>query len=198
MTGRIKGFLLSTGHRKTKRHAKRMLLCFVVACLLLSACRNDMEKVRLFEKQELPQQTLDSVHVLRSENARLQMSMTASKVVIYETPEKKTVYPEGLNLQLFDNSMQSVAVIMANYAVSLDEKKIVELRDSVVIIDFRSGDTSFLETLVWNSADHRIFSNKPVKSVNGQRVTYGDGFDSDDSFEHPLIIRQRGTIEVND
>ena len=174
-----------------------MLLSFVMVSLL-TGCRNDMEKVRFFDKKELPQQSLDSVHALRSENGHVQMSLTAPQVLVYEKPEKKTVYPKGVVMNLFDNAKTPLADISAGYAVSLDEKKIIEVRDNVVIVDHRSGDTSYLESLVWNSADHRIFSNDPVKSVNGQRVTYGDGFESDDSFEQPLILRQRGTIEVED
>ncbi len=174
-----------------------MLLCFVMFSLMC-ACRNDMQKVHFFDKKELPQQTLDSVHVLRSENGIVQVSLTAPLVLVYESPEKKTIYPKGIDMDLFDNNMNPLAHIQADQAISLDEKKIIEIRNNVVIIDHRSGDTSYLESLVWNSAEHRIFSNDPVSSVNGQRVTYGDGFESDDSFEQPIIVRQRGTIEVED
>ena len=74
----------------------------------------------------------------------------------------------------------------------------VEARNNVVSVDFRSGDTSYLNSIVWNSSEHRIYSDDTIKSVNGQRVTYGDGFESDDNFNEPRILHQRGTITFDD
>ena len=69
------------------------------------------------------------------------------------------------------------------------------VRDSVVIIDLRSGDTVYLKNLTWNQAEHRIYSDTSLWSKNGQRLTYGDRFESDDSLHSPVIIHQRGTLE---
>lgn len=156
-----------------------------------------MEKIRFFDRQDLPQQKLDSVRAIRSTNGRMQMLLTAPTVTIYDKPEKKTVYPNGVEMHLFDGADTPVADIRADYAFSLDEKHIIEARRNVVIIDYRSGDTSYLESIVWNSAEHRIFSHDPVRSVNGQRVTYGDGIESDDEFTSPYILHQRGSIEID-
>ena len=183
---------------KVRRHAAGVLPCFVLLTLLLASCRNDMEKVRIFDPQNLPQQNIDTVRAVRSLNGKKQMVLTAPKVVMYDHPERKTVYPYGVNMQIFDNGDKVAASIKADYAVSLDEKKTVEARNNVVIIDFRSGDTSYLNSIVWNSAEHRIYSNDTVKSVNGARVTYGDGFDSDDEFTSPRILHQRGTMTIEE
>lgn len=175
-----------------------MLPCFVLLLLLSTSCRNDMEKVHLFDPQNLPQQSLDSVKAVRSLNGNKQMMLTAPRVVMYDRPERKTVYPDGIDMQIFDNGNRVTATIKADYALSLDEKKTIEARKNVVIVDFRSGDTSYLNSIVWNSAEHRIFSNDTVKSVNGQRVTYGDGFESDDEFTSPRILHQRGTMTIEE
>ena len=68
----------------------------------------------------------------------------------------------------------------------------------MVIIDYRSGDTSYMENIIWNSAEGRIYSNDTVRSVNGARVTIGDGFESDENFTSPQILHQRGTIQIDD
>ena len=184
-------------HIKIRRRATSTLPCFVLSLLLCTACRNDMEKIAFFEKKELPPQSIDSVSIIRSENGTRQMRMDAPKIVIFEQPEKKTEYPQGLKMTIFDAN-KLAARITADYAYSLDEKKIMEARKNVIIIDYQTGDTFYLETIVWNQAEHHIFSNDPVRSVNGQRVTYGDGFESDDEFTSPYIFHQRGTIEVED
>ena len=181
-----------------RKRAFSALPCFVLMLLLLVSCRNDMEKVRMFDRQDLPQQNLDTVRAVRSLGGKKQMLLVAPKVVIYDSPEKRTVYPCGIDMQIFDGNGRQAASVRGRYAVSYDEKKIVEARDSVVIIDFRSGDTSYLNSIVWNSAEHRIYSSDAVKSVNGLRVTYGDGFESDDEFVSPQIIHQRGTMSIEE
>lgn len=180
--------------RTVRKRAAGALPCFVLLALLLASCRNDMEKVRLFDPQNLPQQSLDTIRAVRSLGGKKQMVLSAPRVVVYDKPERKTVYPDGIGMMIFDNAGAVAASIKAEYAHSLDEKKIVEARRNVVIIDFGSGDTSYLNSIVWNSAEHRIYSNDTVKSVNGKRITYGDGFESDDEFTAPRILHQRGTM----
>lgn len=183
---------------KARKHTHGMLPCLLLFLPLLTACHNDMEKVRFFDPKDLPQQSLDSVSMFRSQHGNVDMIMTAPAVTIYDAPQRKTVYPKGVNMRFVDKNNKLVASIRADYAYSLDEKKIIEARNNVVVIDYRSGDTSYLKSLVWNSADHRIYSMDPVRSVNGERVTIGDGFESDEEFKTPFILRQRGTLTFDD
>ena len=177
---------------------KVRILISIVFCLLFCSCRNDMDKISFFDRKDLPQQSLDSVRAIRSQNGKRQMILTSPKVVVYDKPKKKTEYPQGFNMQIYEGEKKMVALISAKYAISLDEEKIIKARDSVVVIDYRTGDTSYLETITWNSAQHRIYSDNPVKSVNGKRVTYGDGFESDDEFTMPYINGQRGTMTIEE
>ncbi|MCR4817146.1 MAG: LPS export ABC transporter periplasmic protein LptC [Bacteroidales bacterium] len=175
-----------------------MLPCLLLQLILLTSCRNDMDRILFFDRADMPLQTLENVRALRSSNGRSQMLITAPSVVMYGKPEKKTVYPSGFEMRILESNDKQVANIRANYAVSFEEKNTIEARDNVVVIDFRTGDTSYLQSLVWNSAQHRIFSTDSVKSVNGQRVTYGDGFESDDEFTSPQILHQRGTMTIDE
>jgi hypothetical protein len=152
----------------------------------------------MFDPKVMPQQALDSVRAVRSNQGEMQMLLVAPQVVIHDKPEKRTVYPKGVEMHIFDNNAKPTADIYAAYACSYDEKKLIIAKDSVVIIDFRTGDTSYLKSIEWNSATHRISSNDPIKSVNGQRVTFGDGFESDDNFNEPRILRQRGTMTFDE
>ena len=74
----------------------------------------------------------------------------------------------------------------------------MKAQDSVVVIDYQNGDTIYLEDIIWNSNEDRIYSNHSVRAVNGQRVTYGDGFVSDQQMQNLRILRQRGTVEVEE
>lgn len=158
-----------------------------------------MQKVHLFDHQDIPQQLLDSVGVIRSNSGNLQMSLSAPSVVVLDKPERMTVFPNGFNMLIYsDNGSSLVANITADSATSLDSRKIIKAHRNVVIIDFRSHDTTYLDSIIWESVTHTIYSRAPVKSVNGSRVTYGDGFESDENFTTPIIYHQRGTMTIEE
>ena len=167
--------------------------------MLLISCRNDMEKVLMFDRQRIPQQTLDTVSVVRSNFGNRQMTLTSPHVVIFDKPERITIFPKGFNMHIFgEGDNKVVADIIADSATSLDDRKIIKAHRNVVIVDHRSGDTTYLDSIIWDANRHTIFSMAPVKSVNGQRVTYGDGFESDDNFTSPTIYHQRGTMTIDE
>ena len=164
----------------------------------LTSCVNDMEKVDFFGRKALPSQTIANGVITRSSSGVLQMRLEAPYIVSDDKPQAKTLYPKGLTVSFYEGGNTLKATLKAGYAVSLDYKQLLEGKDSVVIVDYRTGDTSYLENLVWDQGQKRIYSNKPIRSVNGSRVTIGDAFESDENFEEPHIFHQRGTIVWND
>lgn len=176
-----------------KQARSSIALLLLVCCF--ASCGNDMETIQFFDRQELPDNTIKMAHIQRSEHGRLQLKMDAPEIEQYSKPEAKTVYPKGLVMHFFDDYNKPTAILTARYAVSFDKRNVMQVRDSVVIIDLRSGDTTYLQDLTWDAMQQRIYTDKPLRSKNGQRVTYGDGFTSDENMELPQILHQRGTLE---
>lgn len=164
----------------------------------MSACSGDMEDISRFNRQNPPDQELKQAHVRRSERGRLQMEMDAPLVMVYSEPMSRTLYPQGISLRFYDSDRRLKTTISARKAISYDDRNIMKASDSVVVIDYSTGDTVYLEDITWRDNEDLIFSNHPVKSVNGNRVTYGDGFVSDEQMTSLRITRQRGVIEFQD
>ncbi|MDY5970004.1 MAG: LPS export ABC transporter periplasmic protein LptC [Bacteroidales bacterium] len=181
-----------------KRH-RLFSLAFGLACCTatLCGCSNDMQKVKMFDRHTLPDETMEGAIITHSSNGVRQMRLAAPLIYRYSKPERKVVYPQGVYVDFLKDGKRSVN-LTARYAISLEERKTMMARDSVVIIDFSSGDTIYLSDIIWNQKDGILYSNHPVRSQNGQRKTYGDGFLSDENFENAKIYRQRGTVEWAD
>lgn len=167
---------------------------FFFCLFLLEGCSNDIEKIKFFERKEMPYQVINNANMIRSEAGDLQMIMEAPIIEVYQRPEAKTICPKGVKLHFYDAQGKEKAFLRANYGISYDDRKYMEIKKNVVIIDYRSGDTSYLKDLVWNQGEHRLYSKHSVRSVNGQRVTMGDSFESDENFDNPRIMHQRGTV----
>lgn len=182
-------------HSGSKSHA---LLLSVLFCLTVTACSNDIEKIRFFDQKDLPSQTVKEAIVRRSTSGNVQMVMKTPLVQKYTTPEHRTLYPEGLQVEFLNTDGSKRAYLWALRAEELTDNNLVRAHDSVVIIDYENGDTVYLKNLTWNREEGRMFSNDLIRSVNGKRLTYGDGFESDEQFTNPQIFHQRGTIEWNE
>lgn len=192
---------LGNGKARSWKQTTGFLLfafCFSFFALILASCSNDIEKVRAFDRRDMPRQVLDGATVTRSEYGNLQLELRAPEIRVYDSPENLTVYPHGVEMTFFEDNRSAKAFIRADSAISKDDRDLMEAYGNVVVIDYHTGDTTYLHNIVWNTADGRLYSDTTVRSVNGHRVTYGDGFDSDDRLENLHIIRQRGTIEFND
>jgi LPS export ABC transporter protein LptC len=157
-----------------------------------------MKDIERFSRQNPPDQEVKEAHIHRSEQGRLQVEIDAPLITRYSQPSARTIYPKGVDLRFYDEGRRMKTSIYARRAVSFDDRNIMKASDSVVVIDYNSGDTIYLEDIIWRDDEDIIFSNHPVRSVNGNRVTYGDGFVSDEQLANLRITRQRGVIEFND
>ena len=181
-----------------KRHRAAARCLLVVCGLMLASCSNDMNDIRQFERKAPPDQEIKEAHIWRSEYGRLQLELEAPRIIQYRKPDTRTLYPEGVELRFYNEERTLTTFIRANTATSYDDKNILTAKDSVVVIDYTNGDTVYLEDIVWKSNEDIIYSNHPVRAVNGNRVTYGDGFVSDENMSNLRITRQRGIIEFED
>ena len=157
-----------------------------------------MKDISRFDRKDPPSQTLRDARVWRSEYGRLQMEMEAPLIVQYRQPDTRTHYPQGVNLRFYDSQRPLQTAVSARKAISYDDQDILYARDSVVIIDYSNGDTIYLEDITWKSKEDVIYSNRPVRAVNGARLTFGDGFISDANLTNLRVKRQRGTSEFEE
>lgn len=173
-----------------------MPLC--VLLLLATSCSGDMNDIARFERQNPPDQEIRQARIHRTERGRLQVEVEAPLITRYSQPSARTLYPNGVMLRFYDEQRQLKTTISSGQAVSYDDRNIMKASDSVVVIDYSNGDTIYLEDIIWRDDEDILFSNHPVRAVNGKRVTYGDGFVSDEQMTNLRITRQRGVIEFND
>lgn len=168
---------------------------------LLPSCHSD-KNVMPEDHNDRAIQEVHDAHVRRSEYGKLQLELDAPIIQKYDKPKAKTIYKSSrgqrVQLRLYGDERNVRSIIEASYAISFDDIDIMEAHDSVVVIDFSNGDTIYLEDLIWNSNEDRIYSDHPVRAKNGNRITEGDGFVSDQRMENMQIIRQRGVIEFED
>ncbi len=175
----------------------RVVGVFVFLFFVL-ACSNDMKEIQFFDPSNQPVQAVKNADIIQSKGGDIQLKLVARTIKSYDGEEPKTEYSDGVFIQFFNSKNEVSTSLSAKYAVSYDAQNIMEARNDVIVIDYGTGDTTYMESIVWDKNEKKIYSDKPIKSVNGTRITYGDGFESDDKFKNPQIFNQRGSIEWNE
>lgn len=173
----------------------------LVAFFSFAACNSQMQAIP--DRSDSADQEVTNARVHRSDAGHLQLELDAPLIQKYNRPRAKTEYRscggEQVKMRFFDEHDGHLKVsIAADSAISFDDRDIMEAYGNVVVIDYGSGDTIYLEDLIWNSSEDRIYSDNPVRARNGNRLTEGDGFTSDERMENLQITRQRGVIEFNE
>jgi LPS export ABC transporter protein LptC len=174
------------------------LLAGILFVFIIVSCQNDIEKIKsLTNFTTLPIESAKDIVVIISDSGRLQIFLTSPQLDRYQGEQSYSKYPKGLNVVFYDNNKKEKMKLSADYAVNYEERKVMEAKNNVVIIDFKKGDTIYTESIVWDQNRRTISSNVAVKRVNKDNVLYGDGFDADDSFNNYIIRRPRGNINID-
>ncbi len=157
-----------------------------------------MKKIKsLTDFINLPVESAKDITVLRSDSGKLQIFMTSPQLDRYQGEQSYSKYPKGLCVIFYDENRKEIRKLSANYAVDYDERRVMEAKNNVIIIDFKKGDTIYTESILWDRNRKSISSNVLVKRVNKNNILYGDGFDADDSFNNYSLRHPRGNINID-
>lgn len=175
--------------------------CFVklsmlaIAGVLFCSCKNDMAKIASFKQYDtIPSESATNVEYLYSENAILKTRMTAPLMNRYEVPKAYIELPKGFLLEMYDSTGVISSSISANWARKYENKKMMEAKYNVEVRDFVENKTLHTNYLLWDETNDRIYSDQFVKITTPDKIIYGDGFESDQSFSQYKIIQPKGEI----
>ena len=198
---RIKNEELRMKNGLTRFFRAASFFIFTFSFLFLTSCNSQLQSIP--DRSDSAAQELSVAHVRRSEGGRLQMELDAPVIQKYNTPRPITKFRSRSGVQVkmrffAASDGHKTASIHADSAVSFDDRDMMEAYGNVMVIDYKTHDTVYLEDLRWNGEEDRAWSDNPVRARNGRRLTEGDGFESDGKMENMRITHQRGVVEFKD
>lgn len=158
-------------------------LPFAGSAILLFSCEA--------QRPEAVPASPESMMTEYSENLSIVMSENGRRSYHFETPlmegygmarDPYREFRKGIRITSFEkDSVGSVsAVLVANYAINYENRRLWEAKGDVVITK-SDGKKMFTSQLFWNQATGRIYSNVDSKIVNGDEVHNCEGFETDES-----------------
>ena len=168
------------------------------SAILLFSCKSN---------QKSAEESLDAIKTEESENLTIIMSENGRKSYVFTTPllEGYTLgrdpyreFRKGITITTYqDDAQTSVnAVLVANYAIYYENRKLWEAKGNVVITK-HDGTRLYTQQLFWNSMTKRIYSNVDTKLVTDTDEVIGEGFESDEDMNEPRFRRWKGKMQVD-
>ena len=151
--------------------------------------------------------SLDAVRTEESENLTIIMSENGRKSYHFKTPllegymlgrEPYREFRKGITITTYqDDSLTTVnAVLVANYAIYYENRKLWEAKGDVVVTK-PDGTRLYTQQLFWNSQTKRIYSNVDTRLVTDTDEVIGEGFESDEEMNEPRFRRWKGKMQVD-
>ena len=173
-------------------------LLIMGSAILLFSCKS---------KQSVVSESLDAIKTEESENLTIIMSENGRKSYLFKTPllEGYTLgrdpyreFRKGVSITTYkDDSLTTVnAVLVANYAIYYENRKLWEAKGDVVVTK-HDGTRLYTQQLFWNSLTKRIYSNVDTKLVTETDELIGEGFESDEDMNEPRFRRWKGRMQVD-
>ena len=168
------------------------------SAILLFSCKS---------KQTTSEESLDAIKTEESENLTIVMSENGRKSYLFDTPllegymlgrDPYREFRKGISITTYkDDSLTTVnAVLVANYAIYYENRKLWEAKGDVVITK-HDGTRLYTQQLFWNSITKRIYSNVDTRLVTDTDEVIGEGFESDEDMNEPRFRRWKGKMQVD-
>jgi LPS export ABC transporter protein LptC len=166
---------------------------------MLFACKNDMETISSFYYDEtLPVETAKNIEMFYSDSGIVVIKLLAPRLNRYATDEPYFEFPEGLHLFSYDSVGQLQSELTANYGINYEKKKVMEVKDDVVIINHQKEETLNTEHVIWDQRSRKIYSDVFVKRTTPDGVLYGEGFDADESLKVWKLRKVSGEFSIDE
>lgn len=177
-----------------------------VAVLIVTAtlccCTNSIEEVERLSRQDtLPDMYARDVSISESESGKIKYTLTAPLLRRFDEEGKIiTRFPEGFKVILFDSLDPSIirTQITAEYGINNEGLRIMEASRNVVIINYLKEEKLNTEYLIWEQDLKTISTDKMVTITTPDKILYGEGMESDESFYNWNIKKPRGEMYIQD
>jgi LPS export ABC transporter protein LptC len=141
------------------RTAALLLGCF----FLITACENDQQEVdNLFTRKVM----LEEAHQIQSyysEKGIVKAKLSAPLMLRRTQDSIYMEFPKSLHVDFYDTLTNIETILDARYAKYFEYDRKILLRDSVVVINLKNGDTLRTSELWWDQNKQEFYTTAPAR-----------------------------------
>ncbi len=179
-----------------KLKMNRSLFLNIIALLLFSSCQNDLEEIdKVISGEMISVETAKDVSMVYSDSAEVRVMVEGPVMLRHldkENPRQE--FTHGVKVVFFGVRQQVESVLTAKYALRLEKKNQIIVRDSVVWAS-EKGEKLETEELIWEESKEKVYTNRFVTITKPDEVIYGYGFEASQDFSTWTINAIEGELK---
>jgi LPS export ABC transporter protein LptC len=171
-------------------------VAILILATLFSSCDKKMEIIKNSDILSLPTMTVKDFETVYTDSARLQLVLSASLMERYTNVKPPySEFKKGIKVLFYDGHKVPVGSFTSKYARYLDDKRLWELRDSVVAVN-EKNERLETELLYWDQEKDLVSTDRFVKISTEDDVVMGIGLKANSRFTNWWIINGKATISM--
>jgi LPS export ABC transporter protein LptC len=184
----------------TMKHCFKILLTIIIILTLTIniGCEKKIDIIKKSDIESLPFQTATEVSTEYTDSGKVQLVLQAPVVEKYtNTKNPYSEFKEGLKVFFYDGHPEPVARLSSKYAKYMDDKRIWELKDSVIAIN-EKNEILETEMLYWDQGKDLVYTDRFVRITSEDQIVMGTGLEANSRFTKPRIRNVSAIIYISD
>ena len=173
-------------------------LILVVLLYIFQGCEKKIDVIKKSDIASLPVQTVSDFSTAYSDSGKIQVLMESP--VIEKYTNQRSPYSEfrhGVKVYFYDGNPEPIATLRSKYAKYLDDKKIWELKDSVIIVN-EKNEVLETELLYWDQSKELVYTDRFVRITSEDQIVMGTGLEANSRFTRWRIRNVSATYYFSD
>jgi LPS export ABC transporter protein LptC len=177
---------------------KAFLISTAVLFLNQACQKTNLDEVESMTKERvIPNETAKDVQFIFSDSGHVKAQIISPRLEMVRGEDAYTEMPDGLQATFFDLHGRANAFLTAKYGKRFTNKKLIELKDSVVVVNIKN-DTLNTQELYWDERKDIVYSKKAVRVKTTEDIIYSIGFESDPNFSYYKFYKITGNISLEE
>ncbi|MAQ70023.1 MAG: LPS export ABC transporter periplasmic protein LptC [Flavobacteriales bacterium] len=168
--------------------------CFFIFLLLISiGCINNIKDIDASYPNNSINDHGSDIQINYYLKGNLEFQLIAPEIEIITSPEEKSIFEKGIKVFVYNQSLDTIATISADFAVQNKDQQLVEVRKNVILNNLNQEEL-VTEKLFWNKELKKIYTDDFVTLHTQNQIIMGFGFTSDQYFSTYSLSNITGTI----
>jgi LPS export ABC transporter protein LptC len=170
---------------------------FTLVALLLMGCEERIKpSVVPLPTSEVPSQESWNSTITFSDSARIKAVLWSGHIARF-SQQRYTLLADSLRVDFYDTEQRHTSVLTSKRGRVNDATQDFAAYGSVVVVS-DSGTTLKTDSLFWNNATRRIYTQAYVDIVSPTEHIMGTGMESDQNLKNYKIFRVTGSAVTKD
>ncbi|ROT22124.1 LPS export ABC transporter periplasmic protein LptC [Muribaculaceae bacterium Isolate-110 (HZI)] len=188
-----------TGHMRLLP-AAALMAAAAMSTTVTTSCKDDssLDTADVDTSVVIPTMLTRDVETLISDSGVTRYRIVTPIWYVYdEVEEPYWRFPEGLNLNKYDNFFRTEATVRADSAIYLKRKQTWQL-DGNVSISNVMNEKFLTQQLFWDQRTHKLYSDSFIHIERTDRVLEGYGFESNEQLTRYTIKKVSGIFPASE